>query len=184
MGNTVNRGYNYPASTSDTQIWDHIQQLADDVDIDVEAIDNRVGVLEVRPIALLDLGTPSIANNSIQLLNGSVLWDPAPLWNAGSPSRLTANVSGLWEVGVCVRFASQATAAGWRNSRIYKNGAEEIQFGQPATSNYNSTNIVCMGSTLTVMASGDYVEAYAHQTSGGALSLTGNSRFWLKFLQL
>lgn len=184
MGSTPNRAYVYPDSTSDTQIWTHFETLADDIDADVETVSDRVANLEIRPHTLLSLGTPSIANNSIQLVNGTVLWDPTGQWGAGNPSRITVNASGLWEIGAVMRFASQATASGQRNVRLYKNGVEEIQFGNPAVTNYNATNIICAGATQLVLASGDYIEAYAYQNSGGALSLTGNSRLWAKFLQL
>jgi hypothetical protein len=135
------------------------------------------------PHTLLSL-SGTIANNSIQQVDGSMLWDPVSQWSAGSPSRITASKSGLWEIGIILRFASQATAAGQRNARIYKNGSEEIQFGQPAATNYNGVNIICAGITQTVMSAGDYVQAFAYQNSGGSLALTGNSRLWAKFLQL
>lgn len=45
MGTTANRGYTYPDSTSNVQIWTHMATLADDVDADVETVatdaDNR-----------------------------------------------------------------------------------------------------------------------------------------------
>lgn len=44
MGTTSNRAYRYPASTDNTQIWNHIQNLASDVDTDVEAVENAIGV--------------------------------------------------------------------------------------------------------------------------------------------
>lgn len=135
------------------------------------------------PHTLLSL-TGTIANNSIQQVDGSMLWDPVTQWSSGAPSRITVKANGLWEIGIVLRFASQATAAGQRNARIYKNGSEEIQFGQPAATNYNATNIVCAGITQTVMSVGDYVQAFAYQNSGGSLALTGNSRLWAKFLQL
>src|SRR5690349_13115557 len=37
MGTTT-RGYVYPDSTSDTQIWAHMQTLADDIDADVQTV--------------------------------------------------------------------------------------------------------------------------------------------------
>lgn len=43
-GTTANRGYRYPASTDNTQIWSYIQNLASDVDVDVEALENAIGV--------------------------------------------------------------------------------------------------------------------------------------------
>lgn len=42
MGTTPNRAYPYPASTADTQIWDHIADLATAIDTDVAAIASEV----------------------------------------------------------------------------------------------------------------------------------------------
>lgn len=38
MGTTSNRGYRYPASTDNVQIWSQIQNAATDVDTDVQAL--------------------------------------------------------------------------------------------------------------------------------------------------
>lgn len=38
MSTTTNRGYFYPASTANVQIWKHLQDLAEDVDADVQAL--------------------------------------------------------------------------------------------------------------------------------------------------
>lgn len=42
-GTTANRGYRYPASTDNTQIWTYIQNLASDVDTDVQALVSALG---------------------------------------------------------------------------------------------------------------------------------------------
>lgn len=42
MGATANRSYPYPDSTSDTQLWDHFEALADAIDLDVVALINEV----------------------------------------------------------------------------------------------------------------------------------------------
>lgn len=42
-GTTANRGYRYPSSTDNTQIWNHIQNLAGDVDTDVAALYAALG---------------------------------------------------------------------------------------------------------------------------------------------
>lgn len=43
MGTTSNRAYRYPASTDHTRLWEHIQNLATDVDNDVAAIVASLG---------------------------------------------------------------------------------------------------------------------------------------------
>jgi hypothetical protein len=42
MGTTANRSYPYPDSTSDTQIWDHFEDLADAIDADVNSLNTTV----------------------------------------------------------------------------------------------------------------------------------------------
>lgn len=44
MGTTSNRSYRYPASTSDVQLWTHFQNLADDVDADIEDLETDLTV--------------------------------------------------------------------------------------------------------------------------------------------
>lgn len=38
MPTTANRGYTYPDSTGSTQLWQHFETLADDIDTDIDAV--------------------------------------------------------------------------------------------------------------------------------------------------
>jgi hypothetical protein len=40
MPNTANRAYTYPASTANTNLWEHFEELAEDIDADVQLIHN------------------------------------------------------------------------------------------------------------------------------------------------
>jgi hypothetical protein len=183
---TGNRGYTYPQSGDDFRPYEDIQALAEAVDSDVEQIDNRLIAKELRPFALLDMGTPSIANNTIQKINASAgLINTGSMWSSGAPSDIVipTGKNGVYELGAVFRFGSQNPAAGQRNVRLYKNGVEEIQFGQPAVTNYNATNIICAGVYPLALVGGDVITFYAYQNSGGALSLTGNSRGWARQIE-
>ena len=46
--NTANRGYTYPQSTDDFRPYEDIQELAQDVDVDVDAIEARVTAIETE----------------------------------------------------------------------------------------------------------------------------------------
>lgn len=179
---TPNRGYPYPELAVDPpNIPADIEALATQLDGDVQNVDERLIAVTDRPFALIDLGTPNITNNSIQKLNGADdLINSGGMWDAGNPDDVTIYDAGVYEIGVAVRFASQATAAGQRNVRIYKNGAEEFQFGQPASTNYNATNIIVAGIWKATYAYNDVINIYAYQNSGGTLALVSGSRFWVE----
>jgi hypothetical protein len=147
--------------------------------------------LPVMPSSLDDLALPhaavtlgeSVPNNAITLLTPTAeLLDVGGMWDSGSPTIVTipADEDGWWEVGIVARWASQVTAAGQRNVRIYKNGAEEMSFTWPAVSNLNSTNIPVSGVYPLSLAGGDQISFYGFQNSGGALSIIGNSRAWVR----
>src|SRR5688572_29230550 len=38
MPNTANRAYTYPASSGHTRLWEHLQELAEDIDTDVNGL--------------------------------------------------------------------------------------------------------------------------------------------------
>jgi hypothetical protein len=134
------------------------------------------------PHAVVTLGE-SVPNNAITLLTPTAeQLDVGGLWTSGDPTVVTipADEDGWYEVGIVARWASQVTAAGQRNIRIYKNGAEEMSFTLPAVSNLNSTNIPVSGVYELSLAAGDEVSFYGFQNSGGALSIIGNSRAWVR----
>jgi hypothetical protein len=92
------------------------------------------------------------------------LYDTDSMWDAGSPTRITLNTAGVYDVKFVV---SLGNTTGLIAGAIYKDGgAYQFLFldaGQ-ATANYKSgsTNVVSTGST--------YIEAYFYQASGGSLN--------------
>jgi hypothetical protein len=139
----------------------------------------------VLPHAVVTLGE-SVPNNAITLLTPTVdQLDVGGMWSSGSPTIVTvpSGEDGWFEVGIVARWASQATAAGQRNVRIYKNGAEEMSFTLPAVSNLNNTNIPVTGVYELSLVGGDQISFYGFQNSGGALSIIGNSRAWVRRLR-
>ena len=183
---TSNRGYGYPTSSANfSGLATDIQGLAEGVDADVEAIDVRVADIEYAPTTLMVI-SKTFTNNTIeQITFTSSLWDAAgaAMWDGASNQLVVpSGMGGLYEAGIVGRFASQTTAAGQRNVRIYKNGAEEMSFTLPAVSNLNSTNIPVGGVTQMALSAGDIVTYWGYQNSGGSLAFTGNSRAWLRRL--
>lgn len=127
----------------------------------------------------------NFTNGAIEQIEFSaVQWNTRGVYVSGNQFVVPTGYSGLWECGIIARFASQATAAGQRNIRIYKNGSEEMSYTVPAVSNLNATNIPVLGVYEQVISAGDVITFWGFQNSGGALALVGNSRVWMRVLQL
>jgi len=150
--------------------------------LEAATLDARLDALEGRPHVMVNL-SKTFTNNTIeQITIGTKQWNNAGIWVSGDQLVVPTGTQGLWEIGIVGRFASQASAAGQRNVRIYKNGSEEMSFTIPAVSNLNSTNIICAGTYEAVVADGDIITFWGFQNSGGSLALTGNSRAWMRQL--
>jgi hypothetical protein len=81
---------------------------------------------------------------------------------------------------VVMRYASQAVAAGTRQARINLNTVETITFQVPTSTVLNATNVIVAGVHELALVAGDVITVSAFQNSGGALSVLGNSRLWVK----
>lgn len=102
--------------------------------------------------------------------------------NVTNNSRYTAMVAGYYLVIANAGYA--ANASGNRLVEIHQNGGGALNIAQgvglgPTTSN----NGVVSTATIAFLNSGDYIEAFAYQTSGGALntypSQSGLQVIWL-----
>jgi hypothetical protein len=122
----------------------------------------------------------SITNNTVTALTfDSERWDNGDLHStSANTSRLTAPITGLYEIGGCVRIAANAT--GIRSAMIRLNGTTDIaSITEPtpsagAASDFNP-------STPYQLAAGDYVELTVYQNSGGALNVTAAGNFSPEF---
>jgi hypothetical protein len=135
-----------------------------------------------RPHAVVTLAE-SVPNNAITVLTPTTeQLDVGGLWTSGDPTKITvpSGEAGWYDVGVTLRFASQAVAAGTRQARINLNTVEQITFQVPTSTVLNSTNIIVSGTHPMLLAAGDIITFSAFQNSGGALAVLGNSRGWVK----
>lgn len=163
---TANRGYTYPQSTDNTQIWTHIQQLAEDVDVDVEAI--AVRTVE-KPLCIVRKSTVTSVDN-----NGEVLtWDTEDTDLSGlhstssNTSRITPNVAGWYRISATIHWAANAT--GRRATAVSKNGSIAA-YGQISPGSSVGTTSTVITRTLQANGTTDYFEVFAYQDSGGALN--------------
>jgi hypothetical protein len=135
-----------------------------------------------RPHAVVTLAE-SVPNNAITVLTPTTeQLDVGGLWTSGDPTKITipSGEAGWYEVGVVMRYASQAVAAGTRQARVNLNTVETITFQVPTSSVLNATNVIVSGVHELALVAGDVITISAFQNSGGALSVLGNSRLWVK----
>ena len=137
---------------------------------DIISIDD---ILQPKFVGLLS-GT--IANNSVTTLTpASALVNVGAMWSSGTNIVIPAGMDGEFELGIVLRYASQAAVVGFRQCRIVVNGAELMQWNVAPTTALNNTNTMAWGSIRTVLDAGDVVTFAAYQNSGGSLALTGSS---------
>ncbi len=113
MGTTANRSYPYPDSTSDTQIWDHFEALADAIDLDVLQLINEVE-------GGWNAYTPSwVASVNPAIVNGTLA---GKYRNAGRTVHFNIQITmgasttygtGTWLIGLPSIGAVQGTSPGY-----------------------------------------------------------------------
>lgn len=94
-------------------------------------------------------------------------------------SRITPNVSGLYEVKTHIGWATNATSR--RFCSIYKNGVVAAQANIEAAS--ASTTEVTVSKKILFNGTTDYVEAQVYQQSGGNLDVeAATNRTWFEVI--
>ena len=101
-------------------------------------------------------------------------------WSSGSPTRLICRLPGYYLVNAHVRFAANATGA--RGINLMKNGVGLTANIVAAFSEQDPT-IQC--SAIVKLDTGDYVESYCYQDSGGGLAAVATSHnLYLEWIRL
>lgn len=137
----------------------------------LNAIRDALSFLLNTPLAILNqANAQSIANATPTALayDGTFLDTYGGHSNSTNNSRYTAQVTGWYFVKAGTVWAS--SAAGNRAIQIYKNGVAYTYSwaAVPAAGTFNDPGVET--SALVQLNAGDYVEAWASQNSGGALS--------------
>jgi hypothetical protein len=123
--------------------------------------------------------TPILFNTTVTNSAGA---GPSVPWNAGTPGRLTAPVTGQYEFGGSLLFSNTGggvvrMALLQLNGVILKGGSA----GPPSGVNFVRVH----AQSVRVLNAGDYVELCAYQDSGVAINAIGNSEeshFHLRYL--
>lgn len=99
--------------------------------------------------------------------------NPAGMWSAGSPSRVTAPWTGWYDCKGAAEFA--ANASGRRVLGLRVNGVDPPVRVASQTSGSGTNPIHLQAAATLYLGAGDYVELAAFQNSGGALNVTASS---------
>lgn len=167
MGTTSNRGYVYPDSGSDTQLWDHFQTLADDIDADVNNVVSRPFCRLIQQSAQ-SYGSSTAA--PLAFGSGSEDADDGNMHDtAVNNSRVTPTRAGWYTCRVTASFGTPGSAFTQIAVAPAKNGTRvdgQVVIRPDAASTagagaQSTALIYCNGST-------DYVEGYVQQNSGGS----------------
>lgn len=98
-------------------------------------------------------------------------------------STLTVPTAGEYEIGIVLRYASQAVAAGVRVARFNINAADRGFFVIPTTTGLNATNISVGGVSRLILAANDQIVFQAFHTAGATISLAGDSHAWVERIE-
>lgn len=103
---------------------------------------------------------------------------PATFWSNANPTRLTVPQAGKYTVGCSMLWDSSTT--GNRSVYVVKNGVTGTRLaGEQMIA--NAGGVLNLATTLN-LTSGDYVEFYAFQNSGGSVNVTATeqiSQMWI-----
>lgn len=103
---------------------------------------------------------------------------PTAFWSVSTPTRLTAPQAGKYTVGCSILWDSSTT--GNRSVYVVKNGVTGTRLaGEQMIA--NAGGVLNLATTLN-LTSGDYVEFYAFQNSGGSVNITATeqiSQMWI-----
>jgi hypothetical protein len=132
---------------------------------------DKLGVVPAASVAN-SIGKPT-TNNSIAAVSfDTEAFDTAGLHSATEPSKLTAPITGIYQVEAHLSFAPNAN--GVRSVYLGINGSTSNPIGQATVfSGTAAADISVSTSGLAVLNAGDYVMALEYQNSGGPLTVDG-----------
>jgi hypothetical protein len=135
--------------------------------------------------------TQAIRTTTYSLANGNpyivIPWtessqNSAPSFDIINPTRLTARARGRYKISGTLVFASNSV--GDRRATIRKNGLPVAGYPSVSVTPISGTNtVISLGEVTVLLEDGDYVELFASQTSGAAMTLpVAESAFKLEFV--
>lgn len=134
-----------------------------------DSFDNRAHVLLTV--------TKTLSNNTTTTLDvGSVVYNVGGMYTSGST--VTIQDDGVYEVGLVLRYATNAT--GVRQARCTVGGTSGYYYEEKNALSGQNTNMSWTFEDQLTASTAITFEGF--QTSGGSLALTGLCRAWVRLL--
>lgn len=187
MGTTANRGYVYPDSTSNVQIWTHMKDLADSIDADVQALataaTNRKTLVDQRT-------TDSAGITSTTVTSVLSVTLPATGTYEFSVLAVLTNTVATGQPGFALGGTSTATAWRWASEAVHYNTASGSQGGGTSGTTYVTTgtaivntswtttggfSAVTIKGTVTVSAAGTLTFGFSEASGSGTVTIKAGS---------
>ena len=115
----------------------------------------------------------SIPNNTPTVVTfDAAITNTGPTWSAGNPNRLTAPVSGGYDIGSTIRFLHNGSAAveqGVRQVALRLNGTTIV--AESAVPPVRDRTTTVQATTSINLTAGDYMEVLVEQTEGAPVTL-------------
>lgn len=174
MPGTVNYGFPYPALTDPPNGPLQVAALAAAVDTALDAVDDRVDVLEAVPVVVCHVYQPNAATTPIPNATPTAIGftgEEVDTHNGHSTSvntsRYTPTVAGRYE---CIGHAAiDNTATGQWTAGFRKNGAVVAGSGygmETAVNQGFAANTVECSASIQCNGTTDYIEMWLNQNSG------------------
>lgn len=162
---TANRAYPYPQATNNVRPYEHIQQLAEAIDTDVNLLANGGSCRIAQTVA-----NTGITDNTAfgVTFTGTDILDPRGWHNpASNSSRITPDRAGWYDVRGCVVFGGQTD---YNNVEAYfrKNGTTAIEGANMITPSAVASTL-CLPVVALVQFNGttDYLELMGRMDRSG-----------------
>lgn len=163
MAQQTNYGLTYPEPGDHTRLWEHFQQLAEDVDNTRAASPIRVESRSTDQ-TIANATTEAVVINNTLLNRGAI----------GRPGGgvLEVPTRGIYAIQASIMF-SGSSAGSLRMAQLKINGSTMMQDRREPLSGYGTT---CHTHYLALMNPGDQVRMDAYQNSGSGLAIGTSSQ--------
>lgn len=169
------RGYTYPLFTDAQDFPADIQELAEDIDLDVQTITDLGGTAFDRVLARARSSTAQViaTNTTVAITFASEDYDYGGLWTPGAPTVFTFPETGVYHIALSVEFFFNGNATvGGRSvlmtstSGIHPTVARESRLGHQ-----NRNTSVELSSLYMCVTAPETLSLFVRHNSGASVTL-------------
>lgn len=169
------RGYTYPLYPDAQNFPAQIQDLATDIDTDIQAIEDLGTLAFDRPMARAqDPGNLALVANVTTAVPFSIQsYDTAAIYNPGTPLLMTLPEDGIYHVSIAMEFLANGNATvGGRAVFMTSSGAITPVVARESKAGNQTRNTSIDLSTLYMAAAGgETIMCFARHSSGANVNL-------------